>query len=1025
MRPGPLERILALGQQSPSHPAVSHGDRRLSYGELGELIQRWSSSIRSHGIECRAVAGEQPVGVAMAPSIDQVATVLAIQLAGYPYLPLPLDEAPVRRREAILDDGEPWLILADEIGGQVYAGSPGVSSLEALSPSGSSANAADKHEPDADDLAYLIYTSGSTGTPKGVDMRWGALSNLVAWQTGDERLGSPARTAMLTPLTFDVSLQEIYGTLATGGTLVVLDPSLRRDPVSLARELREQGIERLFLPFVGLQALAEAATTLAGMPQSLSDVVTAGEQLKITPEILQFFVSLEGVVLHNHYGPAETHVATAHVLEGDPRQWPELPPIGEPIDGVDVLVLDSSGNEVPPGEYGELFLGGACLARGYRNRPEETAARFVEDPRPGRAGRWYRTGDIGRRTEAGALEWIGRSDDQVKVRGHRVELGEVESVLSRHDGVRQVVVAPRRSGASQELVAYVQANSQVERSTEAVSETLDRWRGVWDQTYSMDGAAQDPTFDTSGWNSSLTGERLPDGHMREWVDGTVERILALHPRRVLEVGCGSGLLLHRIAPRCARYDGLDFSQQVIDRLSETLAGQAETPKGVRLACAPAHELSGLLDDPVDLVVLNSVLQHFPSPAYLVDVLEQAVSVTAPGGKIFIGDVTPHAFREAFFAWLESPQGDLDESERVAVQERVQRRLALDRELTLDPPFFDLLGVSLSRVARVEVQARKGQERNELTDFRYDVVLHLDTMDRTETSKALAWTALGESDRSLDSLLQLVHSGMCIRGVPNERTRAAWRRADALSGEDVSGGERFLDPNDLFVAAERQGVALEIRPDTGHRTFSVGPPGSCSAALPGEASPGDRQALLRRLAAFASNPLRDRQARDLFPRLREYAARELPDFLRPAAYVLMDHFPRTTSGKVDRRRLPPPSHLRPELATSYAAPRTELEKTTERIWRDVLGLDRVGIDDSFFDLGGNSLGIITLTAKLGSELGRDVPVVTLFQHPTVRSFAAQLAASDNPSAQARAGGRGALTRDAYRHHRNRRVSRERR
>ena len=181
-------------------------------------------------------------------------------------------------------------------------------------------------------------------------------------------------------------------------------------------------------------------------------------------------------------------------------------------------------------------------------------------------------------------------------------MGEVESVLSRHDGVRQVVVAPRRSGASQELVAYVQANSQVERSTEAVSETLDRWRGVWDQTYSTDGAAQDPTFDTSGWNSSLTGERLPDGHMREWVDGTVERILALHPRRVLEVGCGSGLLLHRIAPRCARYDGLDFSQQVIDRLSETLAGQAETPRGVRLACAPAHELSGLLDDPVDLVV---------------------------------------------------------------------------------------------------------------------------------------------------------------------------------------------------------------------------------------------------------------------------------------------------------------------------------------------------------------------------------------------------------------------------------------
>jgi acyl carrier protein len=352
-------------------------------------------------------------------------------------------------------------------------------------------------------------------------------------------------------------------------------------------------------------------------------------------------------------------------------------------------------------------------------------------------------------------------------------------------------------------------------------------------------------------------------------------------------------------------------------------------------------------------------------------------------------------------------------------------MALDRELTVDPPVFDLLGAHLPRVARVEVQARKGRERNELTDFRYDVILHLDDPGELSASVPTSWPALGEGDRSVDGVLKLVRAGTRINGVPNARTKTPWRRADELSDAVPASEETFLDPNDLFTAAERQGMALEIRPDTGSRTFSVGPLGSFALPPADDGDPADRQALLSRLSEHASNPLRDRAARELFPRLREFAARELPDYLRPSAYVLLEHFPRTASGKVDRRRLPSPDHQRPELSTPYAAPGSELEKTTERVWRDVLGLDRIGIDDSFFELGGNSLGVVTLAAKLGQELGREIPVVTLFEHPTVRAFAARLAAPAAPAAVVGRGVRGAQVRDAYRHQRNRRVARGRR
>ncbi|MEE4175805.1 MAG: amino acid adenylation domain-containing protein [Xanthomonadales bacterium] len=1034
MRPGPLERILALGQEQSDRPAILQDGQTLSYGELRESVLRLSAGIHRRGSEAGVTAGHDPVAVALAPSIDLVTTVLAVLHSGFPYLPLPLETMPASRREAIVADGAPWLILADRAGRAFYGEQANVQGLSDLLADARAAAIEEGTGLATDELGYVIYTSGSTGTPKGVEMRWGALANLVSWQVTDARLGKAARTAMLTPLTFDVSFQEIMGTLMTGGTLVVLDPELRRDSVSLARTLQRESVERLFLPFVALQALAEAANSFAAAPTALADIVTAGEQLKVTPEIVQFFESLQGAALHNHYGPAETHVVTVHCLRGEPRRWPELPPIGTPITGVEVLVMDGQGAEAAPGEPGELFLGGACLARGYRNLPEETRARFVPDPRPGATGILYRTGDLGRRREDGVFEWIGRSDDQVKIRGHRVEPGEVESVLNRHEGVRQIAVVPRRSGASHELIAYIRGEVPGDVAGEAHAHALETWRGVWDRTYGEasperatppDGvpeAVADPTFDTSGWNSSLTGERIPDAHMREWVDCTVERILAFEPRRVLEIGCGSGLLLHRVATHCEHYTGIDYSQAVIDQLSNTLDRQGVSAQAVSLVCAAAHEVADRIEDPVDLVVLNSVLQHFPSPAYLLDVLERAVAVTSPAGRIFIGDVTPRAFREAFFSWLEAPEAPVADTERAGVRERVQRRLSLDRELTLDPAFFDLLGAALPRVARVEVQVKRGRRRNELTDFRYDVTLHLDAGDPVAVSEDMTWSALDEASRTPEGLIRLVRSGARIGGVPNERTRTPWQRADELAGITGEADQQAVDPNELFDAADRLGIPLALRPETGSRTLTVAPAGAgIPDTITGHGGE-DRPALLRRLAVHASNPLRDRVARVLVPQLRAFAEQELPEYMRPATYVLLDAFPRTSSGKIDRRQLPAPGHRRPELATSYAAPRTQLENTLAGIWGDVLALERIGIDDSFFELGGNSIGVVTVAARLTGELGREVPIPMLFEHPTVRTLAARLEAPVTAPSSMERGARGARTRAAYRHRRNRRVAR---
>ena len=306
-----------------------------------------------------------------------------------------------------------------------------------------------------DDIAYIIYTSGSTGWPKPIAMTHRGLTNLVSWQT-NAGSAEGRRTLQFSSSSFDVFFQEVLVTLATKGTLCLIAPHVRRDPSRLLEICRTRRIERLFLPYVALRELAEAGQSVEPV-SSLVEVITAGEQLQVTTALRQWFSLLQGCVLINHYGPAETHVVTQERLAGDPSEWPSQPPIGYLVDNCHAHVLDPTGDPCRIGIAGELFLSGACIARGYLNRPGHTAERFlpaIDASRPGQ--RMYRTGDRARWLPDGRLQFLGRLDNQTKIRGYRVEPSEIEAVLHTLDGVAQAVVEVRSDGTGENrLVAFV------------------------------------------------------------------------------------------------------------------------------------------------------------------------------------------------------------------------------------------------------------------------------------------------------------------------------------------------------------------------------------------------------------------------------------------------------------------------------------------------------------------------------------------------------------------------------------------
>jgi len=443
----PVHRLVEQqARRTPTAIAAMHAGKELDYRTLDRRANHLARILHLQGI----AAGAR-VAICVDRSFELLVAVLGVLKAGCAYVPLD-PSYPLARRMFMLTDARiAGLIAQRNLARDLAVMVPVINAdgddlrLEAAEPP----MVAD--DPAAS--AYIIYTSGSTGQPKGIDMPHEPLANLIRWQLTTSRHGQ-GRTLQFSPIGFDVSFQEIFSTWAAGGTLVLINDDQRRDPDQLLRHLLEQRIARIFLPFVALQQLAEAAGRTRDTLAALREVVTAGEQLQITPALIEWFARMPGCTLHNHYGPSETHVVTCHDLTSDPRTWPTLPPIGSGIANARTYILGRDLQPVPVGVTGELFLGGPVLAKGYLGRDDLTAARFVADPFVA-GGRMYRTGDLARWRADGVIEFLGRADDQVKIRGFRIELGEIENALGLHPAIQQQVVVAPGDGAQRRLVAYL------------------------------------------------------------------------------------------------------------------------------------------------------------------------------------------------------------------------------------------------------------------------------------------------------------------------------------------------------------------------------------------------------------------------------------------------------------------------------------------------------------------------------------------------------------------------------------------
>ena len=988
-------------ERTPDAVAVVFKNQQLTYHELNCRANQLAHYLRSLG-----VGADVLVGLCVERSLLTLIGLLGILKAGGAYVPLDPDY-PTERLGFMLEDAQVWVLLTQQhLVDKFPSNQANTVFLEQIC----SEIAQNKQDNltgivTAFDLANVIYTSGSTGKPKGVMVEHKGLCNLAQAQIQAFGLQNSSRVLQFASLSFDACISEILMTLGAGATLYLGTKDSLMPGTPLIERLHDYAITHVTLP----------PSALAVMPTeklpALQTLIVAGEACSV--ELMRQWSF--GRNFFNAYGPTEASVcaAIAKCTFQD-----EKITIGRPIANTQIYILDSHLQPVPIGVPGEMHIAGVGLTRGYLNRTELTQEKFIDNPFEEAGGsKLYKTGDLARYLADGNIEYLGRIDNQVKIRGFRIELGEIEAVLSQHSLVQESVVVTIETSGDKSLVAYLVPGFKTQVLPQQLakwqSEYVTDWQKLYEQAYGQPQASTDDvTFNTNGWNSSYTRQPIPDWEMREWVENTVSRILAVEPQRVLEIGCGTGLLLSRIAPNCQQYWGCDYSIAALQHV-EQVCSTVEGLKHVRLLHQMADNFAAIPKGEFDTVVINSVVQYFPSVEYLLQVIEGAIATIGQKGTLFVGDVRSLPLLEPYHAAVQLARAEPERSIE-QWQSQVHSSIATEEELLIDPRFFIALQTRFPQITWVEIQPKRGHSENELTQFRYDVTLHLGTDVQTLALSEAEVTVVPWLNWQLDQLSfsqiqnQLVEEQpelLGIRCVPNQRVQQAlqtWKWLSNPPGVETVGQLRemltqqpvtSINPEQFCQLGQQLGYSVHLSwwGSSQDGCYDVM---FCRNSKAAQGAFWDSSAIAAKpWTDYTNNPLHGKLVQKLVPQVREFIQQKLPNYMVPQAFVVLNALPLTPNGKVDRRALPKLDTASRNLSTSFVSPQTPIEAQLVQIWGEVLGLERIGIKDNFFEIGGHSLLATQVISRINSAFGIDLSVQKMFEFPSVAAIASYIEVMD--------------------------------
>lgn len=998
-------------KKRPDAVAVVYDKKQLTYRGLNE-----KSNQLAHYLIEKGVGPESRVGLSLNRSIEMLIGILGTLKAGGAYVPIDPDNPQDRIQYILKDSNIPLLVTQAELQEKLLE----ENSVERifLDKDWKEIERYSTKNPNVNleplNLAYVIYTSGSTGRPKGTLV---SHANVIRLFTTTEKQFGFNKNDIWTlfhSFAFDFSVWEIWGALLYGGKVIVVPYWISREPESFCRLVYDEGVTVLNQTPSAFNQFIATDKTLAISSEKLRlrYVIFGGEALDMQ-SLVPWFERHgdQQPQLINMYGITETtvHVTYSQLSKANINNAYSI--IGRQLADLEAYILDRQLELAPIGVPGELYVGGGGVVRGYHGRPDLTAERFIPNFFNGVPGtRLYKTGDLVRFNETGDMEYLGRIDQQVKVRGFRIELGEIQSRLLEHPAVQEGIVIVREDDPGEKrLVAYLVPDKSYElpkeESEQLISEAVSQWQDVFENNYSATTAI-DPFQDFTGWNDSYDGSPIPEEQMREWADNAAEAILALKPKNILEIACGSGLLTGRLVPHCESYVGTDFSSVVLKQLHDKLPHLGKHAEKVSLFCGPADDLSELAGQKFDTIVLNSVIQYFPDLEYLLIVLEQAKKLLSIGGHIFLGDIRHFGLAAAFHSSVQLYKSK-DSLRTVAELKRLtQYHAAIDNELLISPDFFQAFKENNPEFTHIQVIPKLGSYQNELSAYRYDVVLH--TSDDSVLNKDIDWIDWKTNSYSIEKLENQLREKapkiFALRGVTNDRlTRdmailALFKSKDfddnVIEGKSIQAAEdkSSTNPCQLKKMADTLGYNSEFSWLSGteegdfHVVFhknNISKQSQIFNIFPlKEISVNES-----RYKSLANNPRFHDFNSEVLSVLRDYLQKHIPAYMVPSSFVFLENLPLNQNGKIDKKALPKPD-ADLLLLREYVPPSTDTQRNLIKIWSEILKVpsDKIGVNDDFFDLGGHSLLATRVVSHIRKVFKVEAQIRDLFNAKTIKDLA---------------------------------------
>ncbi len=948
----------------------------LSYQQLNADANRLAHLLLSKG-----VGKGDLVAVCLDRSIDLVVALLAVHKAGAAYVPVD-PTYPAERIQHMLDDANPTLlIIPNKFPDRLRDYTARCLNIDAFRSESATDNL--DVQSSAEDLAYVIYTSGSTGKPKGVEVTHGALCNFLTSMQEKPGCAETDRLLAVTTISFDIAALELFLPLLSGASVVIAQPHETLDGNALLELIQHHNVTMMQATPTTWQLLLQSGWQ--GQP-SLSKILCGGETLsrQLADQLLSC-----GDTVWNLYGPTETTIWSSH--------WQVKPNddivIGTPIANTQLYVLDANLSPMPSGFPGELYIGGMGVARGYHNDPEQTKSLFFENPF--HPGKLYRSGDLACFKEPGALCVLGRNDRQIKLRGYRIELSDVETAITAHPDISNTIAV----GRDDQLVAYCIRNSTTTAETtqrkQSEDTALTEWTSVWNSAYETN--VEDTMFNLSGWQNSYDGMPFSKEEMSDWQASSVERIMSYSPQHVFEIGSGSGLMLFALAPNCQSYRASDASRQAVEITQQQLQSLPHVTCEHRLA----NNLPNITENTLDTIIINSVVQYFPNVDYLISVLEWAIKSISQG-RIFIGDVRDLSLQHLFYTDLAhyQHQAEFDDEQ---LKQTAERSRQAERELLIAHEFFSNLPAIFPQISRVDIALRNGDYVNEMTRYRYDVTLHIaEVIHALPEQTAQSMHEWGINNLDLSSLRNRLENEtetqLYLSNVPNGRLGDVHNRvSNTINNKTDITQSQWVDPRDLKRVAGEAGFEFALQPSRSGDIWSFDATFWRKAEQPDltwlPAEPIDRHTLAQHAnLPTAGTPSKPSLTHLLQPWLKD----RLPGFMVPAFFVELEQFPLTANGKIDQMALPDP--VQTTLDTDQR-PANELEQDILGIWSQVLGHEKISMGASFFEIGGNSLRIVRVQSELERLLGRSIATATLYEFFTIKTLAEHLSGSKKITSQA--------------------------